>query len=268
MRYESKFGILRSGLYWKAWGYCIYSGKQLEETFSGPSRRLDALRFANRLLMNYKRLGFKMDDKKKSGILWESARNLELAKGSEIRGIALKLGLTKPTVQSILNMGEKHNSFEFAKVANYLLRDEWLSWDIENKPFDSMVIKKVALREVFPVGNYKVTPKIEKIKPTNEKKALDARGQFCVTKGHENREAMSCHYTGLSQQDLGKGMGYKGDSLISAWLCKECHDDFDQYRQYDGIMTEFQKVEHSQEFLMAIAKTLLEKKAQGKIKEI
>lgn len=206
-----------------------------------------------------------MNKEEKSQALWEAARNLKLADG--IRTLALELRLTKAVVKSCLDMGDGHNSFEFSRVANYLLGDEWLSWGIENEPFVATITKKVMLKQVLSKGNFKVTPKIEKIKPTNEKKALNARDQFCVTKGHEHREAESCHYTGIGQSELGKGMGGKGDSLLTAWLCRECHVKFDQYTTSKGIMSYPEKVLHSFLFLMAIAKTLLKKKALGRIIE-
>lgn len=208
-----------------------------------------------------------MTKEEQSQALWKAARNLNLSNGSEIRSLAVELRLTKPVVKSCLDMDDVHNSFEFAKVANYLLGDEWLSWKIETRPFVATVKKTVVLKEIYPVDNHKITPQTVKQKPTNTKKALNCRDQFCVTKGHEHREAMSCHYTGIGQSELGCGMGCKGDSLLTAWLCDECHTKFDQYTTSKGIMDYPAKVLHSFLFLMAIAKTLLKKKALGRIIE-
>lgn len=207
----------------------------------------------------------------KSDRLWEAARGFKFANGSEIRCIASLVGLAKPTVQSILNMGDKHNSYEFVTVARNLVGDEWMSWEGHNSfPYESSEPFEVTINKPVPKEKRKlqqvhdfteITPNQKPPKPTNEKKALDARDQFCVN--HPYREAMNAHPTGF-----GSTMGGKDDSLFCSWLCDECHKDRDQYRNYKGVMTEMQRLQKMEKETIEMRKTQLEKKAQGRIKEI
>lgn len=78
------------------------------------------------------------------------------------------------------------------------------------------------------------------------RKAAD--GQSCVRCGVNDGTVVLAHYTGLRQHTYGKGRGTKGDDLVAAELCRDCHEDFDR-------PGERKSVEASEEFLHCVVLT-------------
>ena len=90
-----------------------------------------------------------------------------------------------------------------------------------------------------------------KNKPYRNKKILQAAKEIpcCVRcEKHNSGDVVAAHYCGIRQIGLGKGMGQKPSDSAVAYLCRECHEYFDQYEAHNGI-------ERSEEFLYFIAVT-------------
>ena len=92
---------------------------------------------------------------------------------------------------------------------------------------------------------------LQKIKPYRSKKlrnlARDCPICMCCGKPNDGT-IVAAHYTGLRQQEFGKGMGQKCTDTATAYLCHECHTKFDTYRYEDNI-------DSSELFLLAIVRT-------------
>jgi len=93
-----------------------------------------------------------------------------------------------------------------------------------------------------------------------------ARDQSCVNCGARDGTVVAAHYQGMRSQQLGKGMGIKPHDLCIADLCRACHAAFDAKDvKYDvSSITGFGKsIDHSEQFLYLIMKTLLRRIEQG-----
>lgn len=75
-----------------------------------------------------------------------------------------------------------------------------------------------------------------------------AKDAPCMHCGRNDGTTVAAHYTGPRQHMLGKGTGIKCHDAAAAFLCSECHTDFDQYKKGDKWLM-------SEEFLFAIVKT-------------
>lgn len=66
----------------------------------------------------------------------------------------------------------------------------------------------------------------------------------------------SAHYTGLRQHQYGRGKSIKGHDCLTAWLCQDCHNYFDQPKNHKSL-------EISEDFLHCIALTLVRRMQRG-----
>lgn len=81
----------------------------------------------------------------------------------------------------------------------------------------------------------------------------------CVRCGAADKGAVLAHYSSFRSHSYGKGMSKKGDDLIGAHLCSECHDHFDRHQCKDDIV-------ESEDFLHCVMLTILRLRRDGLIK--
>lgn len=101
------------------------------------------------------------------------------------------------------------------------------------------------------------------------KKMLNAaKDQSCVNCGARDGTIVAAHYQGMRSQLLGKGMGIKPHDLCIADLCVRCHAAFDakDVNYNKSAVTSFDRsIDHSEQFLFLIMKTLIRRVEQGTI---
>ena len=77
-----------------------------------------------------------------------------------------------------------------------------------------------------------------------------AKHSACVRCEADDGTIVGAHYTGIRQHAYGKGRGLKGSDIAVAFLCRACHEYFDQ-------PAERKSIERSEEFLHCIMLTLM-----------
>ncbi len=104
-----------------------------------------------------------------------------------------------------------------------------------------------------------------KLNPYRNKKLLAAaENESCVRCG-SYEGVCSAHYTGFRQHLYGKGRGIKCSDLMSAYLCRKCHDWFDLFG--DGSLNDDEtSAGNSEDFLHCIALTNIRRLEQGALK--
>jgi hypothetical protein len=88
-----------------------------------------------------------------------------------------------------------------------------------------------------------------------------ARDQACVRCGRNDGTTVLCHYTGVRRHVYGGGFGVKGNDVVAAHLCSECHRDMDTLSRLKE-----QRWSHSEEFLHCCAKTWIRWLQDGVLK--
>lgn len=88
-----------------------------------------------------------------------------------------------------------------------------------------------------------------------------ARDQSCVRCGVENGTTVLAHYFGARRHSYGGGMGIKGQDIVGAHLCSDCHRTMDTESR-DKSHVWF----HSEEFLHLCMLTIIRLIEQGKLK--
>jgi len=108
-----------------------------------------------------------------------------------------------------------------------------------------------------------------KLKIRSKKYLRGAEEQSCVRCGKKDRTIVAAHYTGLRSHIYGKGTGTKCHDVLSADLCHECHQFFDNpevsslYTHRTERIRHYWKIEMSEEFLNCVALTLIRRCEQG-----
>lgn len=108
------------------------------------------------------------------------------------------------------------------------------------------------------------------------KKYTDAaKGQSCVHCGALDGTVVAAHYQGIRSLEHGKGQRIKPHDILTADLCRACHQRFDSYQSnsipLDGIEPRsnrdfVKRVDCSEIFLNAIVRTIIRRVEQGVIK--
>ena len=91
----------------------------------------------------------------------------------------------------------------------------------------------------------------------NKKLLEAARGKSCVNCGFNDGTIVAAHYQGMRSQHFGKGTGIKPHDLCTADLCSSGHKLFDDYRTSDLENRDQRRIDHSEQFLYCIVKTLI-----------
>lgn len=93
---------------------------------------------------------------------------------------------------------------------------------------------------------------LQKQKPYRNKEILSLAKEcpHCMNCGNVNDDTIvAAHYCGIRQHALDKGIGQKPTDTATAYLCQECHEDFDQYKTGED------EIKRSERFLFAIVKS-------------
>jgi hypothetical protein len=80
-----------------------------------------------------------------------------------------------------------------------------------------------------------------------------ARDQACVNCGRQDGTTVWAHYFGPRRGAYGGGMGIKGHDVVGAWLCSQCHYQFDSSGRDKA-----ERWLRSEEFLHACALTWIQ----------
>ena len=91
------------------------------------------------------------------------------------------------------------------------------------------------------------------------RKLLDAdAGKPCVRCGCEDGTIVPAHYTGVRRNAFGGGLGIKVADILTARLCRKCHEWIDTLSR-----DKEDRWEHSEEFLTLIALTIVKRLEEG-----
>lgn len=90
-----------------------------------------------------------------------------------------------------------------------------------------------------------------------------AEGRSCVNCGAMDDTIVPAHYTGLHQQEWGKGHGIKVHDILAADLCRACHLKLDNYNSSTFSDLYMRKIDMSEQFLTCVIRTLLRRIEQG-----
>ena len=90
-----------------------------------------------------------------------------------------------------------------------------------------------------------------------------AEGQACVNCGVRDDTVVAAHYEGIRAMTFGKGKGIKPHDLLTADLCRKCHDDFDGKKTSHFKDPYLRKIDASEQFLFCCAMTLIRRVKQG-----
>jgi hypothetical protein len=93
-----------------------------------------------------------------------------------------------------------------------------------------------------------------------------ANGESCVNCGVRDGTVVAAHYTGLRQQQYGKGTGVKADDLFTASLCAACHSAFDQMKMSQLKDSYLRKIDQSERFQHCVLMTIKRRIEQGVLK--
>ena len=105
---------------------------------------------------------------------------------------------------------------------------------------------------------------IDKISYVRSKKLLQAsRDKPCVNCGAQGT-TVGAHLQGMRAHAFGKGRGIKAHDFCVADLCMKCHAKFDSYEATAGKNLQLQ-VDHSEQFLYCVLKTIERRFADGVI---
>ena len=105
---------------------------------------------------------------------------------------------------------------------------------------------------------------IEKTSYVRSKKLLQAsEGQSCVNCGAVGT-VVGAHLQGIRAQSFGKGRGIKPHDFCVADLCARCHSKFDSYETLAGKNLQL-RIDHSEQFMYCVLKTLERRFADGVI---
>ena len=77
---------------------------------------------------------------------------------------------------------------------------------------------------------------------------------------------VAAHYQGMRSHLFGKGTGLKPHDFCIADLCSKCHQLFDNYLVSDGENRDQRRIDHSEQFLYCIIRTLERRIRQGVMK--
>ncbi len=88
-----------------------------------------------------------------------------------------------------------------------------------------------------------------------------AKDKPCVRCGAEDGTVVLAHYFGPRRHNYGGGMSRKGDDVVGAWLCGECHTWMDTLSK-----DKERRWEHSEEFLHYCALTWIRLIERGVLK--
>ena len=107
---------------------------------------------------------------------------------------------------------------------------------------------------------------MQKHKRTQSKKLRDAaRDQSCINCGVYDGTVVGAHLQGMRGSSFGRGIASKAHDWVLADLCARCHSAFDNYgiSAYDDKT--FRSIDHSEQFLFCILKTIERRIEQGLI---
>ena len=93
-----------------------------------------------------------------------------------------------------------------------------------------------------------------------------AYGQACVCCGAKDGTVVAAHYQGYRSYLMGKGKASKPHDLFVAYFCSDCHAKFDGYDTSDLDDKWLRKIDHSEQFMYYILKTLMVLYKQGHLK--
>ena len=107
---------------------------------------------------------------------------------------------------------------------------------------------------------------MQKHKRMQSKKLRDAaRDQSCINCGVRDGSVVGAHLQGMRGSSFGRGIASKAHDWVLADLCAKCHSSFDNYgiSEYDDKT--FRSIDHSEQFLFCILKTIERRIEQGLI---
>ena len=92
-----------------------------------------------------------------------------------------------------------------------------------------------------------------------------ARDQSCINCGVKDSTVVGAHLQGMRASAFGKGIASKCHDWVLADLCSRCHAAFDNYgiSEFDDKTT--RAIDHSEQFLFCILKTIEWRIDQGLI---
>ena len=93
-----------------------------------------------------------------------------------------------------------------------------------------------------------------------------AKDQSCVSCGATDGTVIAAHYQGYRSHSFGKGRSKKPDNIFVAYLCMKCHAKMDNYDSSTFKDSWMRKIDHSEQFMFLILKTLQRLYKQGHIK--
>lgn len=107
---------------------------------------------------------------------------------------------------------------------------------------------------------------LQKNKRMQSKKLREAsRDQSCINCGVLDGSVVGAHLQGMRGSSFGRGIASKSHDWVLADLCGKCHSAFDNYgiSAYDDKT--FRSIDHSEQFLFCILKTIERRIEQGLI---
>lgn len=108
---------------------------------------------------------------------------------------------------------------------------------------------------------------LQKHKRMQSKKLREAaKDQSCINCGVLDGSIVGAHLQGMRGNSFGRGIAAKCHDWVLADLCSKCHAAFDNYGISDFDDRTTRAIDHSEQFLFCILKTIERRIEQGLIK--